>query len=369
MAKYLTRLFASSREKSGGTDARLSLPRVYAALLTCLILGCSTFDLSKRIPWDSDANAKPMRMTTLWTYTTLRQTGQKVIRGFGGRVMFHAKDSDKPIKVEGTMIVFAFDVTKRVSTVPERKYVFTPEQFEKHYSQSKLGHSYSIWLPWDEAGGPPKRISLVARFEPTEGSGMIMSEDSVQTLPGIEPDQKDGPQDDPGYEAESDVIQQAGYQTTQSSKPAGPPKIKRERMTDSDPIDLTPSFIRRLGTGDELPVANEANPSQSATAWNVRKETLTATDSDPRPGINSRPSSDRPGDLQTPKDQTTISPQEALRDRQKELSDRFGRRKYQAQRAPSARSAPAVPQYQQLPKDEPSLIPPSTSLEAKGRLD
>ena len=65
-----------------------------------------------------------------------------------------------------------------------RKYVFTADQLPDHYSKSALGHSYSVWLPWDEVGGPQRQIGLVARFEGRKG-GVVMSDMSRQTLPGI----------------------------------------------------------------------------------------------------------------------------------------------------------------------------------------
>jgi hypothetical protein len=46
-----------------------------------------------------------------------------------------------------------------------------------------LGHSYSVWIPWDEVGGPQKEISLIARFTPEKGS-VVVSEQTKQILPG-----------------------------------------------------------------------------------------------------------------------------------------------------------------------------------------
>ena len=66
---------------------------------------------------------------------------------------------------------------------PDRKYVFTKDQLPSHYSKSKLGHSYSVWLPWDETGGPQKEVSLIARFTPEKG-GVVVGEQTKQILPG-----------------------------------------------------------------------------------------------------------------------------------------------------------------------------------------
>ena len=85
--------------------------------------------------------------------------------------MFYEGKNEDPVKVEGLLVVYAFDETDRdpANAKPDRKYVFLPDQLPKHYSKSKLGHSYSVWLPWDQVGGMQKDISLIVRFEPKEG--------------------------------------------------------------------------------------------------------------------------------------------------------------------------------------------------------
>jgi hypothetical protein len=82
--------------------------------------------------------------------------------------------------------VYAFDETEREKhdTHPTRKYVFPREEFARHESQSQLGPSYSVWLPWDEAGGNMKQISLIAKFEP-HGGTYVMGEQTKHLLPGL----------------------------------------------------------------------------------------------------------------------------------------------------------------------------------------
>ena len=128
---------------------------------------------------------KPDKIIALWSDTVLTQTGRPPIRGFGGRLMFYEGKKEEPIKVEGTLVVYAFDETDRDAnnTRPDRKYVFTPQQLPLHYSKSKIGHSYSVWLPWDEVGGLQKEITLIVRFQPKEGA-VAISDPCRQLLPG-----------------------------------------------------------------------------------------------------------------------------------------------------------------------------------------
>lgn len=142
------------------------------------IAGCSQFDLRKKIPWGKGEDGlidRPTKVVAMWTDTICTIAGQVPSRGFGGRIYFYDTDPNKPRKVKGSLVVFAFDETDRAptNTKPDRKFVFTQEQFEKHYSQSALGHSYSVWIPWDDVGGPQKEISLLVRFTTEEGALVV----------------------------------------------------------------------------------------------------------------------------------------------------------------------------------------------------
>jgi len=127
----------------------------------------------------------PTRVVTTWTDTVLHQKGEKSQRGFGGRLSFFAHESDEPVRVEGQLVVYAFDEANRASheSHPTRRYVFPVEQFTRHESPSQLGPSYSVWLPWDAVGGEQKNISLIVRFEPSEGP-ILLGEQTNHLLPG-----------------------------------------------------------------------------------------------------------------------------------------------------------------------------------------
>lgn len=128
----------------------------------------------------------PVRVVGTWIDTTLSKSGQKPQRGFGGRLTFYEEDEEKPILVEGQLVVYAFDETGRAptDTRPSRRYVFPAAQMPLHMSKSQLGASYSFWLPWDEVGGRQTEVSLISRFEPKDGA-VICSEQTRHLLPGL----------------------------------------------------------------------------------------------------------------------------------------------------------------------------------------
>jgi hypothetical protein len=163
---------------------------VVLAAASLLSPGCAKFDLRKNIPWGEGKDGaieQPMRVETVWVDTVMTRNNEAPKRGFGGRLYFFGpNNSQEPVKVDGTLVVYAFNETNRNPTnvVPDRKIVYPVKDFETLYSKSKLGHSYSVWVPWDEAGGPQTEITLLARFIPKKGA-VITSEQMKVLLPGV----------------------------------------------------------------------------------------------------------------------------------------------------------------------------------------
>jgi hypothetical protein len=169
-------------------------------------------------------------VVAVWTDTVKYGGGGPAIRGFGGRLMFYATEKGEPVKVDGTLVVYAFDETNRKpsNAKPDRKYVFTPEQLSDHYSKSKLGHSYSVWIPWDEALGQQVKISLIVRFIPEQkkdekpGGGVLVGEQCTQVLPGSKPDVP--PQPNPTLPVTGAPSNSEGVHTVSHEIPVGPPQ-------------------------------------------------------------------------------------------------------------------------------------------------
>jgi hypothetical protein len=169
---------------------------VFAMLLSAAaatLPGCANFDLRKNIPWGEGADGKlekPMQVAAFWTSAVQNIPDRQGLRGFGGRLYFYGKNPNKPAKVKGALVVYAFDETNRDpnNIVPDKKYVFTAEQLKAKYSKSELGHSYSVWLPWDEVGGQQRDVTLIARFTNDTGE-MVSSEPQMARLPGTQPTQ------------------------------------------------------------------------------------------------------------------------------------------------------------------------------------
>ena len=153
-----------------------------------LLVGCSTTswkkpDVSLLLP-----PGPPAQVVAVWEPAVKHSAGgEKAERGFGGRVFFYDQSMKKPVKVKGNVVVYAFDEEGRREddNQPCRSYVFEAKDVKKLYSKSKLGPSYSFWVPWDAEGpdGNVKKVSLVVRYVPAVGSSVVSSQALVY-LPG-----------------------------------------------------------------------------------------------------------------------------------------------------------------------------------------
>jgi hypothetical protein len=162
------------------SPARLIL-LVCVTLLPGCVLGTGAAGLFSR---DKPEYQTPRQMVPVWSDTVLHQSGEPATRGVGGRIMFYGLDKHKAVRSQGTLVVYAWDDSQGMQErSPDRKFVFPAEDLQQHYSQSRLGHSYSFWLPWDAAGGQLTHLTLITRFVSTDGAELTSAPAHV-VLPG-----------------------------------------------------------------------------------------------------------------------------------------------------------------------------------------
>jgi len=248
-------------------------------LLVCLVpgAGCSQLKLSRSIAWLPEAEEPaetPAKVVALWTNAVLQQPNRPPTRGFSGKLMFFAARENKPVPVDGSLVVYAFVEEGRAASEvkPDRKFVFTPEQFAGHYGKSKLGHSYSVWLPWDEAGGPQTEISLIARFTPTEGA-TIVGEQTKHVLPGATTTPEAGRRDvthatrnDARGETSENAVRPTAYEADLEA--TDPPAGEPTRTLDVETIAIPPRFGRAapVARTGKRPIRPTTGPEESTTA-------------------------------------------------------------------------------------------------------
>ena len=124
----------------------------------------------------------PEKMLAIWKDSVRSQPGQKSMRGFGGRIFLYDRDG-APIRAQGDLVIYGFDdsVKQREGSKADQKIVLRDDKFQQRYSESGLGPSYSVWIDWDEVGGPDKNVTLIPFFRTPEGK-IVRAGQSIYTL-------------------------------------------------------------------------------------------------------------------------------------------------------------------------------------------
>ena len=172
---------------------------IFAATSLVLLSGCSFVTDSMRISeknsyWNpvetlalkkqksSDELLPPVTMAAIWNFALYEKPGSPSIRGLGGRLYFYDANNNA-VTADGELIVYGFDEDSETKSKPDKKFVFRASELQSHYSESALGGSYSIWIPWDKVGGYRKSVTLLPVFKSADGN-VIRGEQSINLLAG-----------------------------------------------------------------------------------------------------------------------------------------------------------------------------------------
>ncbi len=173
-----------------------SLLTAWLLILISAGSGCTMFTKEKGSkkdsPWESMKWWKkeyqtPTKMAVLWSPDLLTVAGKPPTRGFGGRIYFYNEKS-QTIPVEGELVVHGFDESRKKATggdqsLPDKRFRFTAEQFTEHFSESEIGASYSVWIPWDCNDFSQKEITLIPTFVSKTGQ-MVQGAAAKAIIPG-----------------------------------------------------------------------------------------------------------------------------------------------------------------------------------------
>lgn len=204
----------------------LLLRHVFRTLaLACVSLycvGCSTTgglktpDLSALKP-----AGPPTSAVAAWSYCVEHRDDGDPRRGFGGRVYFYDQDARRPVKIDGNVVVYAYDesVCSPDDPEPTRRHLFEKDEVKGAYVKSKLGHSYNFFVPWDSdtVNGESKKVSLIVRYVPKKGSS-VMTQQTAVYMPGKPNQNEMMAKADWKDREEKGLIGQVGYRTEKDAK-------------------------------------------------------------------------------------------------------------------------------------------------------
>ncbi len=267
------------------------------ALTASCISGCSSLNTKAETgkksiwspkTWFEEEYQTPASLAVIWSPDTLSVSGQPTMRGFGGRVFFYNEKSQS-IPVDGDLVVHGFEKDARGAKdnpAADKSVPFSREELKSHFSPSELGASYSIWVPWDEEGGPRKELSLIATFKTADGK-VVQGAPAKLFLPGKTPEGTEelptpkSPMQQVSYKRSSQPAMYApparnttGVRTTTIAVPRES-SLTRKRSTSFTLGGNTGNAPQAVSTG----AVNEAIPSSVTVGGKAAPESTTETSS------------------------------------------------------------------------------------------
>lgn len=110
-------------------------------------------------------------------------------RGFAGNIMFFTARSAMPALVNGTVRVYLFEDqgSPEDQAKPIRQYDFPAEVWNTYAQMSKIGPTYTVFIPYPKAGRHEAKCTLALRLIPEDGGPPLFSEEAQVTLDGTRP--------------------------------------------------------------------------------------------------------------------------------------------------------------------------------------
>ena len=156
--------------------------------------GCSTLSKNKSMSKDDHWSItklwkqeyqEPASVAAIWSPDEMVMVGQPTQRGFGGRIYFY-NDRSQAVPVEGDLLIHGYLTTpgaEQEDVKADKKYEFRAEQLASHFSPSEIGASYSVWVPWDDAGGFREEVTVIPTFKSKDGT-VVQGAPARVFLPG-----------------------------------------------------------------------------------------------------------------------------------------------------------------------------------------
>ena len=257
----------------------------------------------------NSVTAKPVRMAVVWKDSVYEQPGAASIKGFGGRFFIYDAQSN-PIQTDGELVVYGYDESNPLHADgshagADKKFVFPSETFQRHFSDSDLGASYSVWIPWEKVGGIRKSITLIPIFKTTSGNVLECGQ-SMIVLPGRKPEMEakniNGTEipNTPNLVAQASFQQSSTQHNHHASHISATTDIKRSPSAmRTTTLDVPSSLAKRLNAiqkSQKLPTLPSQtkfpHPNRPAETNNIRPNTpspLTETDNSPNKAVQPRP--------------------------------------------------------------------------------
>lgn len=166
--------------------SRIASLQICLFAVASLMVGCTTFHypFEKRIPKATAADPA-VQVLCLWQQADGRDPEGYPCKGFSGQVLFLSNKSGTPVQVDGDVRIYLFDDhgTEEEQTKPVRQFDFDSGSWNVHLSETTLGPTYSVFVPYTRRGVKDANCALRVRLKPKKGP-VVFSDLSNMPLNG-----------------------------------------------------------------------------------------------------------------------------------------------------------------------------------------
>jgi hypothetical protein len=150
---------------------------LFFTVLVSVVAGCAETSFIKStgkfVPGLKDKlkDQQAARILCLWEAAEGQGLEGQTTRGFAGQVLFFGYGDPAPIEVHGEVRIYQydnFDPDER-SPKPIHVFVFDAGGWNAHQSESTVGHSYNVFLPYVNDHSGTARCALKVEYIPKNG--------------------------------------------------------------------------------------------------------------------------------------------------------------------------------------------------------
>lgn len=204
------------------------LPWLILNLCGCQLFNPFVFSKEKSVKKIPTATAQDpvIEIICLWEAAEGLGLDDKPTRGFAGKVMFFTKGQREPVRINGDVRIYVFDDlgTEEEQQKPIHHFDFEEGVFQAFLSDSNIGHSYQLFIPYTRKNSYKTNCALRVKLIPPEGRP-VYSKISPVTLPGTAP---------PAQRASNASTQQPTSMIQQASFEQPDPVNKRPTSTNAE---------------------------------------------------------------------------------------------------------------------------------------
>jgi hypothetical protein len=164
---------------------RIVMP-LTCTMLLCSFVGCATFHIpfEKKIP-KASATDPVVQVLCLWQQAEGRDPEGYPCKGFSGQILFLSSKAATPVQCEGDVRIYLFDDqgNAEAQAKPLRQFDFDAGSWDIHLTETSLGPTYSVFVPYVRRGVKDANCALRVRLKPKNGP-VVFSDLSNMPLNG-----------------------------------------------------------------------------------------------------------------------------------------------------------------------------------------